>query len=29
MLNTKYRIPMLHYIDPKKLNKMEGTSEDA
>jgi hypothetical protein len=25
----KYRIPMLHFTDPKKLNKKEGPSKDV
>jgi hypothetical protein len=29
ILAIKYRIPMLHYTDPKKLNKKEDTSEEA
>jgi hypothetical protein len=28
-LTIKYRIPTLHSIDPKKLNKKESLSEDA
>jgi len=27
VLATKYRMPMLHSIDPKKLNKKEGPSK--
>ena len=29
LLAVKYRIPMLHSTDPKKLNKKEGPSKDA
>ena len=29
ILAIKYRIPMLHSTDPKKLNKKEGPSADA
>ena len=29
ILAIKYKIPMLHSTDPKKLNKKEGTKEDA
>jgi hypothetical protein len=28
-ISQKYRIPMLHSTDPKKINKKEGPSEDA
>ena len=29
ILAKKYRIPMIHPTDPKKLNKKEGPSKDA
>jgi hypothetical protein len=29
MLAIKYRIPMIHPIDPKTLNKKEDPSKDA
>jgi hypothetical protein len=29
ILAKKYRIPMIHPTDTKKLNKKEGSSEDA
>ena len=29
ILDTKYRIPMLHSTDTKKLNKKKGTSKDV
>ena len=29
LLAKKYRIPMIHHTDPKKLNKKEGPSKDA
>jgi hypothetical protein len=29
LLAIKYRIPMLHSTDPKKINKKEGISKDV
>jgi hypothetical protein len=29
ILTINYRIPTPHSTDPKKLNKKEGTNEDA
>jgi hypothetical protein len=29
ILTRKYRIPIIHSIDPKKLNKKEGPHKDA
>jgi hypothetical protein len=29
ILTTKYRIPLLHFIDQMKLNEKEGPSKDV
>jgi hypothetical protein len=29
ILAIKYKIPMIYSVEPKKLNKQEGPSEDA